>query len=87
MELRQEDSFEHWLVMYFLEYVFWIIFYPPKKLRTAALTWPHINPEQLFDPNLAYSRYAGSKAAHISCKVRLSLMYFYYKITFIYKTS
>jgi len=29
-ELRQADSVEHWLVMYFLKYVFWIIFNPQK---------------------------------------------------------
>jgi len=28
--IRQADSFEHWLVMYVLIYVFWIIFNPQK---------------------------------------------------------
>jgi len=30
IELRQAESFQHWLVMYFLKYVFWIIFNPKK---------------------------------------------------------
>jgi len=33
----QAESFEHWLVMHFIKYVFWIMFYPPKKLWIAAL--------------------------------------------------
>jgi len=36
IELRQADSFEHWLVMYLLGNLFWIIL-NPKKLWTGAL--------------------------------------------------
>ncbi len=36
--LKYGDSFEHWLVMYFLKYWFGIIF-NQKKLRTAALNF------------------------------------------------
>jgi len=32
------ESFEQWLLMHFLRYVFRIIFNPPKNLRTAALS-------------------------------------------------
>jgi len=28
IELRQADTFEHWLVMHFLKYVFWIFLTP-----------------------------------------------------------